>query len=262
MASPAFAQEAPRIRAGAMAPGLHVDGALDEPMWASAELDRSVHADRSGRRRAGDLTDLGAGHGECDGDRDRHRLRRPGSGRHRQLQRAPRRGLNDEDHVRIVLGPFLDGRSGYVFAVNPSGARYDGLIEPGRRATTPIGTASGRRRRSGPRPAGAPRSGFPIQTLSFNPALREWHFNVQRRIQRRLETDRWAFPARQYQVTQTSRAGVLTDLPEFDLGVGLTVRPAVTDRRRHSRAGAPTSTASSSRASTSRSGSARTCSPR
>ena len=39
--------------------------------------------------------------------------------------------LDSEDHVRIVLGPFLDGRSGYVFAVNPSGARYDGLIEPG-----------------------------------------------------------------------------------------------------------------------------------
>src|SRR2546426_8487173 len=34
-----------------------------------------------------------------------------------------------EDHVRIVLGPFLDGRSGYVFAVNPTGARYDALIE-------------------------------------------------------------------------------------------------------------------------------------
>lgn len=32
--------------------------------------------------------------------------------------------LTSEDHVRIVLGPFMDGRSGYVFAVNPSGARY------------------------------------------------------------------------------------------------------------------------------------------
>ena len=39
--------------------------------------------------------------------------------------------LNQEDHVRIVLGPFLDGRSGYVFAVNPSGARYDALVNPG-----------------------------------------------------------------------------------------------------------------------------------
>jgi hypothetical protein len=58
--------------------------------------------------------------------------------------------------------------------------------------------------------------------------VREWQFNVQRRIQRRLEIDRWAFPARQYRITQTSRAGLLTDLPEFDLGRGLTVRPALT----------------------------------
>ena len=29
-------------------------------------------------------------------------------------------------------------------------------------------------------------------------------------------------------MTQTSRAGLLTDLPEFDLGLGLTVRPAIT----------------------------------
>ena len=28
--------------------------------------------------------------------------------------------LFSEDHVRVVLGPFLDGRSGYVFAVNPA----------------------------------------------------------------------------------------------------------------------------------------------
>ena len=30
-----------------------------------------------------------------------------------------------------MLGPFRDGRSGYVFAVNPRGARYDSLITSG-----------------------------------------------------------------------------------------------------------------------------------
>ena len=52
---------------------------------------------------------------------------------------------------------------------------------------------------------------IPIQTLSFNSALREWDFNVERRIESRLETMRWAFPARQYRVIQTSRAGLLTE---------------------------------------------------
>jgi hypothetical protein len=136
--------------------------------------------------------------------------------------------LNSEDHVRVVLGPFRDGRSGYVFAVNPSGARYDALINPGGETENPdwdgIWEAAAWRQPSG----WSVEIRIPIQTLSFNPALRDWHFNVQRRIQRLLEVDRWAAAARQYQVTQTSRAGLLTDLPQFDLGVGLMVRPALT----------------------------------
>jgi hypothetical protein len=128
----------------------------------------------------------------------------------------------------VVLGPFRDGRSGYVFAVNPSGARYDALINPGGETENPdwdgIWEAAAWRQPSG----WSVEIRIPIQTLSFNPALRDWHFNVQRRIQRLLEVDRWAAAARQYQVTQTSRAGLLTDLPQFDLGVGLMVRPALT----------------------------------
>src|SRR6185295_903556 len=36
--------------------------------------------------------------------------------------------LDSEDYVKIVLDTYLDGRSGYVFAVNPNGARYDALV--------------------------------------------------------------------------------------------------------------------------------------
>src|SRR5204863_113741 len=136
--------------------------------------------------------------------------------------------LTSEDHVRIVLGPFADGRSGYVFAVNPTGARYDAIINPGGESENPdwdgIWEAATARLPTG----WSAEIRIPVLTLAFKPGLHEWHFNVQRRIQRRLETDRWASPNRQYQVTQTSRAGLLTNLPDFDLGVGLTVRPAVT----------------------------------
>ena len=96
--------------------------------------------------------------------------------------------LDSEDHVRIVLGPFLDGRSGYVFAVNPSGARYDGLIEPGGEEDDPnwdgIWEAATSRSPNG----WSAEMRIPIQTLSFKPGLSSWHFNVQRRVQRLLET--------------------------------------------------------------------------
>ena len=58
--------------------------------------------------------------------------------------------------------------------------------------------------------------------------MREWHFNVERRIQRLQEIDRWASAVRQYRLTLTSRAGLITDLPDFALGRGLSVRPSLT----------------------------------
>lgn len=65
------------------------------------------------------------------------------------------------------------------------------------------------------------------------PGLHEWPFNVQRRIQRRLENDRWALPNRQYQITQTSRA-LLTNLPDFDLALGFEVQAGRDRWRRRS----------------------------
>lgn len=80
--------------------------------------------------------------------------------------------LTSEDHIRIVLGPFLDGRSGYVFSVNPNSARYDALINPGGESDNPdwdgIWEAAGKRTATG----WATEVWIPIQTLSFNPSLR------------------------------------------------------------------------------------------
>lgn len=223
-----LAQDAvPTLRSGTLAAELSVDGVLDEPAWAgAASIDQLTQSDPDEGQAATARTTVRvlASAGAlaigivCEqpvADIVSFSVRRDA-------------GLNSEDHIRVVLGPFMDGRSGYVFAVNPTGARYDGLIAPGGESDNSdwdgIWDASTRRSATG----WTAEILIPIHTLSFNAGLRQWHFNVQRRIQRKLETDRWAFPARQYQVTQTSRAGLLTDLPEFDLGIGLSVRPAVT----------------------------------
>jgi hypothetical protein len=228
--SRAYAQqtEPPRLRAGMLPERITVDGVLDEPAWSAADqtdafaqADPVEGADPSARTV---VRVLAGSNGlligiVCD-DPD------PRAIVSFSVQRDA--VLASEDHVRIVLGPFLDGRSGYVFAVNPSGARYDGLINPGGESESAdwdgIWQAATARSPTG----WSAEVWIPTQTLSFRPGLREWHFNVQRRIQRLLETDRWASPARQYQVTQTSRAGLLTDLPELSQGLGLSVRPAIT----------------------------------
>ena len=225
----ADAQDAPpEVRAGALAVPHAIDGRLDDADWGAAE---EVQAFTQTDPREGDPSSarttvkvlvgpkalvIGI---DCVQPLDA-----------RVVSFSVRRdaSLNSEDHVRVVLGPFRDGRSGYVFAVNPSGARYDGLINPGGESDNPdwdgIWEAATVRRADG----WSAEIWIPFQTLAFKPELHEWHFNVQRRIQGLLETDRWASPSRQYQVTQTSRAGLLTGLPTPDLGLGLSVRPAVT----------------------------------
>ncbi len=147
-----------------------------------------------------------------------------------------------EDHIILVLDTFQDGRSGYVFSVNPSGARSDGLvIEQGEDVNgdwDTIWEAKTSRDDGG----WSAEIRIPIKSLSFKKGLTEWGFNIQRRVQRLQETSRWASAKRDYEIYQTSRAGILTDLPEFDLGVGLSIRPALVGRGRKPEAGASTET--------------------
>ena len=218
----------PRLRAGALPAQLAIDGRLDEPAWVAAEVttpfaqsDPREGAPPSGATRVRVLAGpqalvIGI---ECD-DAD------PAGLVSYSKQRDA--ALGSEDHVRIVVGPFLDGRSGYVFAVNPAGARYDGLIAPGGESDDPNWDGLWEAATAHSSSGWSVEIRIPIQTLTFKPGLREWHFNVQRRIQRMQETSRWASAQRQFQITQTSRAGLLVDLPAFSLGLGLTVRPALT----------------------------------
>ena len=222
------AQETPSLRTGTLTSSIAIDGRLNESAWDSApstdaftQSDPNEGASPTARTLVRVLADtralvIGIVCEEPD----------PSSIVSFSVRRDA--DLNSEDHIRIVLGPFADGRSGYILAVNPSGARYDGLVDLGGETESPewdgIWEAATARLPNG----WSLEIRIPVHTLAFKPGLHEWHFNVQRRIQRRLETDRWASPARQYHLTQTSRAGLLTELPDFDLGLGLSVRPAVT----------------------------------
>ena len=218
----------PAIRAGVLSGAHVIDGRLNEPAWSVADaIDAFTQTEPAEGTPPSARTVVRVLVGpkalvigiDCDN---------PTIGQPVSFSVRRDAPLGSEDHVRVVLGPALDGRSGYVFAVNPSGARYDGLINPGGESENAdwdgIWEAATTLRDTG----WSAEIWIPVQTLSFKRGLHEWHFNVQRRIQSLLETDRWASPVRQYQVTQTSRAGLLTGLPDFDLGLGLSVRPALT----------------------------------
>jgi hypothetical protein len=216
----------PTLRVGSLPAAVHLDGVLDEPAWAAAPAIETLtmsepNAGAMPRARTvirvlADARAIVIGV-ECD-DPDPARI----------VSYTKQRDavLDTEDHVTIVFDTFLDGRSGYVFAVNPSGARYDALINPGGADANPdwdgIWDAATHRDEHG----WSVEIWIPVQTLGFKRGLTEWHFNVERRIQRLQETDRWSSARPDWTVTQTSRAGLLTGLPDFSLGLGLTLRPA------------------------------------
>ncbi len=218
----------PELRVGSGADTIDVDGQLNEAAWSTAPMsDAFAQTDPGEGLPPSFRTTVRvlAGRNElvigivCEDPQ-------PGGIVSYSVRRDA--GLGQEDSLKIVLGPFRDGRSGYVFAVNPRGARYDAVINAGAENENSdwdgIWQAATGRSETG----WTAEIRIPIQTLSFNPSVREWHFNVERRIQRLLEIDRWASAVRQYRLTLTSRAGLITDLPDFALGRGLSVRPSLT----------------------------------
>lgn len=135
--------------------------------------------------------------------------------------------LEEEDHVRIVIDPFLDGQSGIIFAVNPNGARYDALVSNRGESENEDWDAIWEAKAVIDSMGWSVEIKIPIQSISFKKGLKSWGFNVERRIQRNLETIRWTNVRRDQWFIQTSRAGLLTNLPDFTYGLGLTIRPSL-----------------------------------
>lgn len=237
-ALPAFPQQQeisvrerkPSVRAGALREGLRLDGVLDDPAWEAAEAIENLTMVEPAQgevpsfatvvRVLADASSVVIGIACKDPEPGRivsHSVERDAS-------------LQGEDRVRVVIDTFQDGRSGYVFSVNPSGARRDALVAE--RGEGENGNWDGvwEARTSRDASGWYVEMRIPITTLSFRGGQRQWHFNVERSIQRLLEVDRWASPRQDYEVTQTSRAGLLTDLPDFDLGTGTSVRPTTVAR--------------------------------
>ncbi len=228
-AAPLLSQDAerPELRVGVLDGPLQLDGILDEPAWDQTEVIQWLTMTEpveggslSGRTRVRVLaspTELVIGVEAYDPD--------PARIVAYSVVRDPR--LDREDHIKILLDPFLDERSGYIFAINPRGARFDALVANRGEGEDDRWDAVWEAATSKTEIGWFAEIRIPIQSLNFRASLREWGFNIERRLERLIEVSRWASPSRDFRVTQPARAGRLTGLPEFDTGLGLTLRPAL-----------------------------------
>jgi hypothetical protein len=218
--------------------GIRVDGQLTEPAWNTADSIDGLTQVEPNEGAAPSMRTVVRVIATADAIVIGIRADDPQPSRIVSFARQRDATLDSEDHIKIVLDTYLDGRSGYVFAVNPNGSRYDALVanqgEDENASWDAIWEAATARTKSG----WAAEILIPIRSLLFRPGLTQWGFNVQRRIQRLQETDRWASAGRDLRVTQTSRAGILNNLPRLDLGLGLSIRPSLTGGGAHDSAGA------------------------
>ncbi len=217
----------PTFRVGDLPAELNLDGRLDEPIWLTAPA--IPHLTMTEPVEGGDLVGTTVVRVLADSRTIVIGIvcSDPEPSRIVSYSKARDSELRGEDHIKFILDTFLDGRSGYIFAVNPTGARYDALVANfGEGENSDWDTAWEAATARGDS-AWSVEIRIPIQSIGYASGLEEWGFNVERRLERLQEVSRWASPVRDAKISQSSRAGRLMGLPEFDFGIGLTIRPAL-----------------------------------
>ena len=137
-------------------------------------------------------------------------------------------GTGEQDSFELILDTFADRRNGFVFVVNPAGAKSDTQIaNEGRDVNTnwdAVWDVATTRSEKG----WTAEIRIPFKTLRFERgADRIWGVNFSRHIRRKNEVDYWSPVPRVYNLYRASMAGTLAGLPDASQGRNLRVKPWV-----------------------------------
>lgn len=136
-------------------------------------------------------------------------------------------GLQNDDTFNLMIDPYFDRRSGYLFEINPNGVRVDGIyqnVSQVDRNWSGIWQAKSTIDEQG----WVAEIRIPFQTLSFDPNNTEWGINFRRAIRRNNEEIGWVSRNR---LINPSIAGTATGLTGLQQGLGLDVVPYFIARR-------------------------------
>jgi hypothetical protein len=146
-----------------------------------------------------------------------------------QMQRD--QAFSADDRFMWAIDTFRDGRNGYFFEINPSGAMGDGLIDPSEdggglgaganKSWDGIWTARVRRGAGG----WTAEIEIPFKTLNFDPASASWGINFQRTVRRKNEESLWTGHARNQGLRRMSNAGLVQGFSGLSQGLGLDLKP-------------------------------------
>ncbi len=128
-----------------------------------------------------------------------------------------------DDVFAVMLSPFNDQRSGYVFSANPNGVRVEGLFEDTTRILMDW-DGIWNTRSTVDDDGWATEFAIPLKSLSFNPNSDEWGINFYRRLARKQETMGWISRNRNQ---NPGIFGIAEGLSEMQQGVGLDIVPSL-----------------------------------
>ena len=133
-----------------------------------------------------------------------------------------------DDRFMFAIDTYSDGRSGYYFEINPSGAMGDGLVLPGNgvnvnRSWDGIWNARVVHTDDG----WTAEIEIPLKTINFDRKSTSWGINFQRSVRRKNEESLWSGWARNQGLTYMTVAGRLEGLEGLRQGIGLDLLPYV-----------------------------------
>ena len=210
-----------------------IDGAVNEAAWQkAAPASNFLQRDPDNGDAATEKTEVRVVY---DGDRIILGVICHDSEPHRLLGNQMQRDQSFEadDRFMFTIDPFFDGRTGYFFEINPSGAMGDGLIT----GPTGGGGFGGQMEKSwdGIWLARVRKTGIgwtaeieiPFKTVNFNPGTDTWGANFQRTVKRKNEESLWTGWLRDEGLTRMSNAGRINGITGISQGLGLDLRPYV-----------------------------------
>ncbi len=141
-----------------------------------------------------------------------------------QMQRD--QSLAGDDRFMIALDTYSDGRTGYYFEINPSGAMGDGLVLAGTGMSVDRSWDGIWNVRVDQTDEGwTAEIELPLRTINFDAAATQWGINFQRTIRRKNEEVLWSGWARNQGLTYMAAAGRVDGLEGLTQGLGLDLIP-------------------------------------
>jgi len=222
------AQERRTIGAERLAPGetISLDGSLDEAVWQRAQAAADfIQIDPDNGEPATEQTEFRIAFDAntlylgivCHDSEAGVRLTR--------YQKRRDEYLQQDDKVQWTIDTFLDGRTGYFFETNPSGAMADALMGINGQNRQWDGIWNERVQRGAT--SWSIEVEIPFRSLNFDPNSDTWGINVARTLSRKNENSIWMGWARNQGVSRMTNAGRVRGLTGVTQGHGLDIKPYV-----------------------------------